>query len=76
MYGRADTQVRPYGVSYHPIRIIRRMANPIRGRCFPQSLVRMQPIHFPSHRIGGDVFPDAIQFRFVAHDVFPIIALP
>ena len=52
------------------------MTNPIHGRRFPQFLARMQTIHFPSHEIGGDVFPDAVQFRFVAYDVFPIITLP
>jgi hypothetical protein len=33
------------------------------------------PIRFPSDRIGGDVFPDFLQFVMVASDVFVIIAL-
>lgn len=36
----------------------------------------IQTIKFPLGWIGVNVFPNPIQFHFIANDVFPIIALP
>jgi hypothetical protein len=36
----------------------------------------VQGIVLPSQRVVVDIFADAVQFGFIADDVFPIIPLP
>lgn len=38
--------------------------------------IRIFPVQFPFHRIDDDVFADAVQFVFIANDMFIIISLP
>ncbi|CAK8716194.1 hypothetical protein KKHLCK_05315 [Candidatus Electrothrix laxa] len=41
-----------------------------------RGLIGMQGVLLPTGRVVLDVFADAVQFGFVADDVFPIIGLP